>query len=391
MKKIIRAAFLMPLFAITFFSSCSRKNIAETNTPIQLGSNDHSWYYFPAEGGVSKIDLPQNAPVIPPKPWTEAVRISSAACALGNGQTMPAGYAVVNRRGILVFGGSQNELVADASLFASRTAGNIVFQDDVPLFSLYKSSFFNDEYGRTLDSLHPFLVQFDTSSKVCYPLVSCANLSLSDESEITDFVWDGTVWLCSVKKTTSERSDFSYISWQAETPLLSLSPADNGTHLLVNTAKRDDFRALKEPQPFSTAPKRLKRLIETAADRVVFQVVCYTAGGHSPRSYTTSNPFSESDVTLSANACLADTWAACLFQDGTFYITGALYDRQIMNNSHNVALRLPKLPAGYMYTDFTISGTSLYAAWEESSFYQTGRAGFLLVDLDSVIYGNRSL
>ena len=51
-----------------------------------------------------------------------------------------------------------------------------------------------------------------------------------------------------------------------------------------------------------------------------------------------------------------------------------------------VAIRLPKLPVGFVYSDFVISGSTLYVAWEESSFYETGRAGFLQVNLDRTLY-----
>jgi len=32
----------------------------------------------------------------------------------------------------------------------------------------------------------------------------------------------------------------------------------------------------------------------------------------------------------------------------------------------------------------------MYAAWEESDFYKTGKSGFLSVDLDAILYGSVS-
>ena len=58
----------------------------------------------------------------------------------------------------------------------------------------------------------------------------------------------------------------------------------------------------------------------------------------------------------------------------------------VLNGGKTVALKLPKLLAGYVYSGFTVSGSSLYAAWEETSFFKTGRSGFICVDLDAVLY-----
>ncbi|MBQ9626292.1 MAG: hypothetical protein IJR40_03860, partial [Treponema sp.] len=74
------------------------------------------------------------------------------------------------------------------------------------------------------------------------------------------------------------------------------------------------------------------------------------------------------------------------FEDGTLYLNGALYANKILNKSKNLALRLPKMPEGYKYTDFGISGATLFAAWEQTDFYETGRAGFLQVDLKPILY-----
>ncbi len=89
---------------------------------------------------------------------------------------------------------------------------------------------------------------------------------------------------------------------------------------------------------------------------------------------------------LKASAILAESWSAVLFEDGTFFIEGALPGKHILRGGKTVAIRLPKLPPQFVYSDFVISGTSLYAAWEESAFFKTSRSGFLSVDLDSTLY-----
>jgi hypothetical protein len=89
---------------------------------------------------------------------------------------------------------------------------------------------------------------------------------------------------------------------------------------------------------------------------------------------------------MNAQALLADTYACAMFSDGTTYISGALFGRHILKAGNTCAFRLPKLPSGYEYSVFAISGTTMYAAWEETSFYKTGRSGFISADLDRILY-----
>ena len=92
------------------------------------------------------------------------------------------------------------------------------------------------------------------------------------------------------------------------------------------------------------------------------------------------------ETELNANAIISQSWSAALFEDGTLYIEGALPGKHILRSGKPVAIRLPKLDEGYVYSDFVISGTTLYAAWEQTDFYKVTRSGFLSVDLDSTLY-----
>ena len=109
------------------------------------------------------------------------------------------------------------------------------------------------------------------------------------------------------------------------------------------------------------------------------------AGGSSPRIYA-NNVAGSTEKELNATAILSQSWSAALFEDGTLFLEGALPGKHILRSGKPVAIRLPKLPVGFIYSDFVISGTTLYAAWEESSFYKTGRAGFLQVNLERTLY-----
>lgn len=370
-----------------FLSACSKKT--EQNTVfIQPEEPSHGWYYF-SDSNFHKIKKIQEAPVIPQKPWTEAVRISSASVAANPDETKmtpPKGYAVVNRTGILLLQENHPVLYPDADLFSGRTAQNLVFVNDTPVFSVYKSSFFNTSQQNSY-SLHPFLIQFNPGDGICYPIVNVDSLGLSSTSEITDFIWNGHFWTCSIKDSDSGKIEFSCLTFQPKEPVLSITPATASSQLQVNETSFSDYKKIKTQTSFANAPEQLKQMLKTLPDNLLFRIKVYTAGSHSPRTFVHSKNQAETSD-FSATAILADTWSMIIFQDGTAFFRGALYNHQILNGGKTIGLKLPKLPEGFVYGEFAVSGTTLYTAWEESSFFQTGRSGFLQVDLNKILYKN---
>ena len=200
MNKCFLAAIIALNIVCVLFSGCKNKDKAKEDQKIvEIGTQktDHAWYYFTQDGFV-QTDNPRNAPFAGSQPYTEAVRISSA----NNGATSPDGtvkaYALANRLGVICFENDQISVAKDVNVFANRTAGNLVFIDGIPLFSVYKSAFFNDTISSTAykndTSAHLFLVQFDDTSKISYPVINSTNLTDKANAEVTDFYWDGNDW-----------------------------------------------------------------------------------------------------------------------------------------------------------------------------------------------------
>lgn len=149
------SVLLFSLFAFSFVS-CKKKTVYEIQPEIiSETKSSHNWYYF-SENSFVKIDRPQNAPSSIPKPWTEAIRISSAVVESRTDFEMPKAYATVNRSGILVFNGKQAFIYNDNRIFSGRTAGNMVFAQETPVFSVYRSTFFNENKA-SFQAEHPFL------------------------------------------------------------------------------------------------------------------------------------------------------------------------------------------------------------------------------------------
>lgn len=394
MKKLAKKSFCL-IFGLLVLNGCKSKTennqIKIEEAPVQVQKGSHSWYYFNHSGFVA-VDKPANVPFSSQTPWTEAVRISSAnsaAASTVSGNSSTRAYAVVNRLGILVFDNDSVSLSKDVNLFADRTAGNLVFLNDTPLFSVYKSAFFNDSITDPLykkdNSQHLFLVQFDETAKIAYPVVNCNNICDELNSEVTDFVWDGLNWLCSVKTISDVKNSFSYVSWKPSVSLLSISPSSAKDSIVTSESDFDAFKNAKSQLDYKNAPERIKKLLAGFDKNLPFYIDVKTAGGSSSRKYLNAVA-SSGEKELQAKAIISQSWSSVLFEDGTLFIEGALPGKHILRGGKPVAVRLPKLPAGFVYSDFVISGTTLYAAWEESAFYKTGRSGFIEVNLDKTLY-----
>lgn len=386
--KANRIFFYITVLFLFSFTACKKKQvIVEEIVPLEVKKSNHNWYYF-TENGFLPVEKPKFVPQTSSIPWTESVRISSAnSVANENGQTN--GYAIVNRLGVLTFENDKIDFSKDITLFSERTSGNLVFYDKTPLFSVYKSSFFNnsikDSKYKNDSSLHLFLVQFDTKAKIAYPIVNCNNISDEENSEVTDFYWDGQNWTCCVKSISDSKNSFSYIEWKPTKPLLSISPSNASSSIIVNNSSMEKFRELKAQKDFSSAPERIKKLLAGFSDSKNFSVELKNIGGISPRNFQNVIP-SDNEKELKAKGIIAESWSCVLFEDGTLFIEGALPGKHILRNGKPVAIRLPKLPGGFVYSDFVISGSTLYAAWEETDFYSIKRSGFLSVDLEKTLY-----
>lgn len=354
---------------------------------IEKKNSAHKWFALNKDGYI-QVDAPQKAPAALQKPWTECIRIScmgqsAEKTPLDVSQSgEPKIFSLANRLGIIVMSQSGVKVFKDPQFFDERTADKLVFMNGSPIYSVYRNSYFNEKIS-TNQPFRPFLIQFTADSGVYFPILTYENLSLPENSEVNDFCWDGKEWFCSIKNYTQSETNFSYLKFKPETALLSISPEKN--LIAIQKSSEDEFRRVRSPKDFSAAPKRVQSLLKSLPADFDFYVECKDAGGATARQFIHSK---RTDATSMARSVvqLSGTWIGALFEDGTLYLNGALYANKILNNSKNLALRLPKLAEGYKYTDFGISGTTLFAAWEQTDFYKTGRAGFLQVDLKPILY-----
>lgn len=382
--------FLLPFLSFTSCKKTNNREVAqskEVHPSIEIKKN-HNWYYFENNSYI-KIDKLTNVPVKSQKPWTEAIRISSANNTTNSTDIISKAYAVVNRVGIIAFEEDSISLSTDTNIFSDRTAGNLVFLNQTPIFSVYKSSFFNNtitdpDYIKN-QSTHLFLIQFDDTTNISYPLLNCINITEEPNSEITDFYCDGLTWICSIKTISDIKNSFSYKKFTPTVSLLTLSPSTCKESLIIEDCTENEFRNAKQYNNYTDAPERIKSLLNGFDKKLPFVIEIKHAGGTSSRTYANLIPGTK-EKDLQAKAILSQSWSAVLFEDGTMFLEGALPGKHILRGGKPVAIKLPKLPIGFVYSDFVISGTTLYVAWEETAFYKTGRSGFLQVNLEKTLF-----
>ncbi len=373
---------ILQIFSICIIlTACGKKQpVSEPTMQMKQKSSDHKWFYF-ANDSFAEVDLPQHSAIQSLRPWTESVRICD-----GNVSADGKAIMLVNHLGALYFDNTDNPiLIQDYQLFSDSTAGNLVFEGNVPYFTLVKNSFFNKAANRVQNQNQSHIVRLSTSQKLFFPVVTYGELNIEQAGEVTNTFFDGTDWFSSVKSTKNNKVSFHYIKWKSLVDLASVQPFSrnsDSTSIKVSEISESSYRNLVTPEDFSKAPPRLKNLLKSIPKDFSFLLTCHDFGGSSPRYFDNGI---EDDGTA-ANAIIKDNWICAVFNDGTTYFCGSLDGFPLINNGKTVAVRLPKLPQRYSYQAFAISGKYLIVAWEESDFYKTGRAGFLTVDMEKLFY-----
>jgi len=362
-------------------TACSNKaKVKEEPMQMQQKSSDHKWFFF-ANDTFNEIDLPQHSAITSLKPWTESVRICD-----GNVTADGKAIMLVNHLGALYFDNTDNPvLIQDYQLFSDSTAGNLVFEGNVPYFTLVKNSFFNKTANRNQNQNQSHIIRLSLAQKMFYPVVTYGELNIEQSGEVTGTFFDGSDWFSSVKSTKNDKVSFHYIKWKSLVDLASVQPFSrnsDSSSIKVSEISESSYRNLVTPEDFSKAPGRLKTLLKSIPKDFSFLLTCHDFGGSSPRYFSAG----DEDEGSAANAIIKDNWICAVFSDGTTYFAGSLDGYPLINNGKTVAFRLPKLPQRYSYQAFSISGKYLLVSWEESDFYKTGRAGFLTVDMEKLFY-----
>lgn len=372
---------------IVFLSACDGSKGQSLREITKLKA--HQWYYF-TQRGFYPVELPQNAPEVAAKPWTEAIRISAA------GNNTSDNCALVNRLGILDFTTGKPELFRDIMLFDQVTADTLLFTEHGPVFHLYKNTHFNQQSQSSIDGQattkdeafsRPLLVRYDRQQKLCTPVLTYGNMNLPLDAQLTSIIPRDDRWIGAVKTLRDNVVSFTYLTFEAPDRDGTIPDADKRV-IPTEEIDADSFRQAQRPTPLQDAPAPLQLLFAQVPESFEFYLSCREEGKLAPVLYdNTRNQSAAGGYLAQGWGYLSTAGAAALFADGTVYITKSLLlggaDAQAPADGV-IAFRLPKLPAGFSYGEFTIQGNTLYAGWEETDFYKTARSGFIAVNLASI-------
>ena len=386
-----RKLLVFTLFIFTLFTfGCNLKNslkvsdvIVETQMPEikPIPKKSHKWYYFTYDG-FNQVSVPQKAPQILLKPWTEAIRISSGIT-IGTD-----GFLTVNKLGLLNCE-PQDEIPAklsvDNQFFANLTVDNMTSIDGFPVFHVYKNPEFNSVSNS--NSNHPFLVQYHPESSVFMPLLFTEDLDFSTSVEVSDVVYNNSEWTVTLKSADNTRKDFEYLTFSSYESLITTEPNKRKDIITTTEITEGEYRSKVLPKNFSQAPQRVKTLLSRLPGNFEYFIEIAEPNLGIKSSYIKKSAQSaENSIPMEAQVLLNDTFSLAVFTDGTSFFEGAIQDKYVVNNGNPVAFRLPKLPMGFSYGTAIVEKNILYVAWEEKVFYEVGRTGFLTVDLEKVFY-----
>ncbi len=402
----IRVANICILFLILSTFACNNsKDTPNDSSYASLLNNSnstaqttHRWFYF-TENGFKETDIPRNAPDITRNPWTQSIRVTSSL------QINDMAYLGVNKLGIIevphTYGFQENgiastlKLITNPTFFSKGILGEIFNIETTPVLSFYTNSFFTDTDTdkNLLNQNSPFLVSFDTNSYEFSPLLSqngveslvqfeaelTPDKNIYTKSEIRGVYYDAPIWTVLFKSNLSSRTDFFALSFTTDTPLTT----NTNQTLQAKTQTMSDYREITRPKPSTELPRRLKDLLSPIAEEVSYYV------SFSQNNEASSEHFehiSTSSKAIQGYALALDHCSLAIFEDGTIVFAGSLLAKEVLNDGNPLAFTLPDLGPGYLYGPMVLSGSTLIISWEETSFFETAKSGFLAVDMEQVLY-----
>ena len=383
MRKSILA---LPLAAALVFSACTKQK-TETEVPqaqktasavtVETPPANHWKYFSVGDNGsvqIKNTDAVSEIPAAVFKPWTEAVRVADFGLNHGNA------IFLINKCGLYPIRSLQSntQLPVGHELFSHVTTGDLYMIDGQFFIRIYQNSIF---LSRDISENTHFLLRTDPECKVYTPVADVMYLHLPKGAQCKSLEQVGGQWYASFKADNGTDISFSYVKCGNFDSFMQKDAYKHIEQLSVEA-----FRAACEPPLYNRMPDMLKELasaIENTRDLYLKAFTEDSADGtvffKPARNQTNSTMEEKVPITVYAvqySQSDANRSAAILLPDGT-----------LMLNTSGRGIRkvqLPSLPENFNYTVFSITDTAITAAWEESVFYEIGRAGIFTAELSEL-------
>ena len=382
-----KSMLALPIAAALVFSACTKQKtepeapqVQESASAVTVESPSiNHWKYFFVDGNgsvqVKDADAVSEIPAAAFKPWTEAVRVADFA--LNHGDAV----FLINKCGLYPVHSLQVNapLPAGHELFSQATAGDLYTVDGQFFIRIYQNSIFLS-HGASQNTY--FLLRTDSSFKTYMPVADVTNLHLPKEAQCKSLEQVAGQWYAGFKTDNGTDISFAYVKCSN---FATFMQKDAYKHITPLSA--EEFRAVCEPPLYHRMPDMLKELtnaIESNRDLYlkVFTEDSVDGSMFFKPAQNQTNDTMEERVPVNLYAVQSSKSdgkqnAAILLPTGTLLLNTG--DNSIQK------LHLPSLPENFNYTAFSISDTEITAAWEESVFYEVGRAGIFTAALSELL------
>lgn len=390
MHKLLAA---LPFAAALIFFACTKQEPVDGippqeqknhTAPSPLLQSKH-WMYFAATEDNTSIELKyidavSEIPAVPFKPWTEAVRVADF-CLHQNKAVF-----LINKCGALPLQSLQSDkqLSNKKSVCESLTAGGLYTVNGELFIRVYQNTAFLPHGSENIY----FLMHSISGTNECEPVADITNLQFPENAQCKSLEQINGQWYASFKADNGKKISFFYVTCNTFTNFLQ-----KDAYKTMKRLSAESFRKTCAPPLYTQMPDTLKNLADTIKNNTALYFKVWLDGtAHSAlflkSAQNASSTMLEESLPQSVYALHrtdsggAHT-AAILLPDGTF-----LLDKK---KGGIITLQLPSLPENFRYTAFFVSDTAIIAAWEESAFYQVGRAGFFSAQLQELETYKRTL
>lgn len=381
-----RIPALLLVAAALVFSTCAKDSVSEAPQPAGEQPPEHSvslpaashWRYFSASGGnslqIKDAGTISEIPATEFRPWTEAVRVVDC------GLSQKDAVFLINKCGLC----TAERLRYDAhlpvghDLFLQASAGDLYNVEGNYFIRVYQNSVFlpqNEPQNKY------FLLRTGLDAESYSPAADVANLHLPKEAQCKALEKIDDQWYASFKADTGTGISFFYIKCND----FSVFTRDDAFKY-VEHISAEDFRTACQPVSYEKMPDMLKNLADKIENDTDVYLRVFTEKSAQGLTFlkraqdkTDTHPEEKASVNAYALYYPQDSGtyrAAILLPDGTLLLNA--------DGTDSKELRLPLLPKDFNYTAFYLSDTSIVAAWEETVFYEVGRAGIFTADLEEL-------
>lgn len=378
--------FNLKIFVLILFLCFSCKNQEkeeqtvsiqeQPQAPIQQQAQNQ-WYYFHLHSDNSlTLELTDSIELIPPTtlyPWTEAIRVVDFG-------VMPEYPAfLLNKYGLIALDtiASCKGFPPQHEFLAAATAGGLYAQEQRYYIRLYKNFQFSQANDKKNDC---FLLEAAiTPPDIFYkPFAFTRYMQLPPQAQCTALAYVKDTWYASFKSDNNTSVSFAHI----KCPHFKLLGQE---HSKIEQISESEFRNIYKPANIDELPT----MINTIVKAINIPETLYIHLSSDELMHSTlfkknaSAAHNEKDAALflEAHAVLytdkhKERYASLLLPNGTLFInSGTTGVRQV---------QLPPLPDNFLYTYFFIQDDKLIAAWEEKLFYEIGRTGLFIADLEEL-------